>query len=120
MHDPNPARMTQTRARAQASSLGRCLAAHVAAPAACLAIAFRCDDWICVARAASLGYVAVGSRMARASANLLPSVSVLPFLDPSPSRSICLAGRKSNPRKDDFAALRETVLQAHEALLARA
>ncbi|MCC5778415.1 hydrogen peroxide-inducible genes activator [Nitratireductor sp. B36] len=58
-------------------------------------------------------------QMARASANLLPSVSVLPFLDPSPSRSICLVGRKSNPRRNDFAALRETVLEAHQALLAR-
>jgi LysR family hydrogen peroxide-inducible transcriptional activator len=59
-------------------------------------------------------------QMARASANLLPSVSVLPFLDPSPSRSICLVGRKSNPRRNDFAALRETVVEAHQALLARA
>ncbi|WP_295805711.1 hydrogen peroxide-inducible genes activator [uncultured Nitratireductor sp.] len=59
-------------------------------------------------------------QMARASAKRLPSVSVLPFLDPSPSRNICLAGRKSNPRNADFAALRETILQAHENLLARA
>ncbi|MCV0379412.1 hydrogen peroxide-inducible genes activator [Nitratireductor sp.] len=58
-------------------------------------------------------------QMARASAKLLPSVSVLPFLAPGPSRSICLAGRKSNPRKADFAALHEAILQAHTALLAR-
>ncbi|WP_367715639.1 hydrogen peroxide-inducible genes activator [Nitratireductor sp. GISD-1A_MAKvit] len=59
-------------------------------------------------------------RMARASANLLPSVSVLPFLAPSPSRSICLAGRKTNPRKADFSALRGTILKAHEILVSRA
>ena len=44
-------------------------------------------------------------QMAQASAQSLPSVRVLPFINPAPSRTISLAWRKTNPRQADFSAL---------------
>lgn len=44
-------------------------------------------------------------QMAREAAESMPGVRVLPFVDPAPSRTICLAWRKTNPRQQDFAAL---------------
>lgn len=50
-------------------------------------------------------------QMARAAAESMPGVRVLPFLDPAPSRTICLAWRKTNPRHADFAALSTVIAQ---------
>ncbi|WP_163266417.1 hydrogen peroxide-inducible genes activator [Chelativorans alearense] len=50
--------------------------------------------------------------MARKAAELLPGVRVLPFTEPEPSRTVCLAWRKTNPRQADFAALGEAIEDA--------
>ncbi|WP_159593452.1 hydrogen peroxide-inducible genes activator [Chelativorans xinjiangense] len=50
--------------------------------------------------------------MARKAAELLPGVRVLPFVEPEPSRTVCLAWRKTNPRQTDFSALGEAIEDA--------
>ena len=47
--------------------------------------------------------------MARAYAEAQQGVRILPFAEPAPSRTICLAWRRTNPREADFSALSKTV-----------
>ncbi|EKF40083.1 hydrogen peroxide-inducible genes activator [Nitratireductor indicus] len=49
--------------------------------------------------------------MALPSAKLLPSVRILPFASPSPARILCLAWRKTNPRRSDFQILGKAIRQ---------
>jgi LysR family transcriptional regulator, hydrogen peroxide-inducible genes activator len=51
--------------------------------------------------------------MARRAAEMQPGVHVLPFMEPVPSRTICLCWRKSSPRTRDFSALAETITGLH-------
>ncbi|EKF18545.1 hydrogen peroxide-inducible genes activator [Nitratireductor pacificus] len=59
-------------------------------------------------------------QLARASVQMLPSVRVLPFVDPGPSRTIILAWRRTNPRQADFAALCAIARDAQRSLAAAA
>ncbi|UUP18649.1 hydrogen peroxide-inducible genes activator [Nitratireductor thuwali] len=54
--------------------------------------------------------------MARKTAALLPGLRILPFAAPGPSRTICLAWRRSNPRQADLAALCGIVKEANQAI----
>ncbi|WEX09124.1 hydrogen peroxide-inducible genes activator [Chelativorans sp. AA-79] len=52
--------------------------------------------------------------MARESAEMQHGVRVLPFRAPAPSRTICLAWRKTNPRGTDFSALSKTIKDLYQ------
>lgn len=54
--------------------------------------------------------------IAKATAERLSAVNVLPFAPPSPSRAICLAWRKTNPRSADLAALSDCIKEAHQSM----
>jgi len=49
-----------------------------------------------------------------------PRVKLLRFRDPEPGRSVGLAWRRTSPRADDFAALGEAIIAAHEGAPKRA
>jgi LysR family transcriptional regulator, hydrogen peroxide-inducible genes activator len=60
--------------------------------------------------AGGLGSTLVPSVAARAEAR--PGLTLLPFAEPAPSRSLVLAFRASSPRRRDFAALAELIRDA--------
>lgn len=51
--------------------------------------------------------------MAAGFAEAMPDLKVVPFAEPAPSRTICLAWRKSSGRRDDCTALAETIRALH-------
>jgi len=51
--------------------------------------------------------------IARETAERLPGVSALPFVAPSPSRTICLGWRTTNPRSEDLQSLSDCIRKAH-------
>lgn len=50
--------------------------------------------------------------MARQAAECMPGVRVLPFIEPAPARTVCLAWRRTSPRQADFPVLAEAVKDA--------
>lgn len=55
-------------------------------------------------------------QIALPAASRQPALRILPFVDPRPARTICLAWRKTDPRQHDFAALCDIVGEAHGAI----
>jgi LysR family hydrogen peroxide-inducible transcriptional activator len=54
--------------------------------------------------------------MAAAFARGLPDLKVVPFTEPMPARTICLAWRKASGRRDDCAILAEVIRGLHSSL----
>jgi LysR family hydrogen peroxide-inducible transcriptional activator len=52
--------------------------------------------------------------MATAEESTRPEIDILPFTEPAPARTICLAWRKNSSRQQECQALADLIVTAHE------
>lgn len=57
--------------------------------------------------------------MAKAAGGTPRDMKVIPFADPQPSRTICLAWRRNSPRNDECGLIAQLVMEAHNSGAAR-